>query len=249
VVASGDAWLITALVTLVVAAATWEWARLFKLKLVAACALYLGVAAGFGWIAQELLNLSTVFALPNFVLLACVFWLLIAPVLVVARWQLVSKPLIGVLLGWVVILGFAAALTVLLRRFSVGFLLAGLAVPIVADTVAYFVGRRFGQRKLAPLVSPKKTLEGALGGLAGVALVHGVWVMQQRYGAWWIGAFVVLAIYSIIGDLFESLLKRQADVKDSSQLLPGHGGVLDRIDAQLPVIPLIALAVQWIPWQ
>ncbi len=249
VLVSQSAWAISALITVIVAAATWEWARLFKLSVVFTAVFYVGVALGFGWIVQELLQRSTVFALPNFILVASVFWLIASPVIVVVRPALVDKPPVGVIVGWIVLLGFAAGLVVLYRRFSVGFLLAALAVPIVADTVAYFVGKRFGKRKLAEHVSPKKTIEGALGGLMGVAAVLGAWVVQQNYGLWWIAVFVVLAVYSIFGDLFESLMKRQAEVKDSSNLLPGHGGVLDRIDAQLPVIPLTALAVQWIPWQ
>jgi phosphatidate cytidylyltransferase len=270
VVATENAWAISVLVTLVVAAAAWEWAKLFKLSsvftvVVAAAAwewaklfklssvftavFYVGIALGFGWIVQELLQWKTVFALPNFVLLSSVFWLIAAPILVILRPRIINKPMLGTIIGWIVLLGFAAGLVVLYRRFSVGFLLAALAVPIVADTAAYFVGKRFGKNKLAPQVSPKKTIEGALGGLVGVAAFLGAWVVFQNYGLWWIGVFIVLAVYSIVGDLFESLLKRQAEVKDSSNLLPGHGGVLDRIDAQLPVIPLTALAVQWIPWQ
>jgi phosphatidate cytidylyltransferase len=249
VVASENAWAISALVTLVVAAATWEWAKLFKLSSVYSGVFYLGIALGFGWIVQELLQRSTVFALPNFILVSSAFWLMVSPFLVVFRLRITDKPVLSILIGWIVLLGFAAGLVVLYRRFSVGFLLAALAVPIVADTAAYFVGKRFGKNKLAPQVSPKKTIEGALGGLAGVAVCLGAWVVYQNYGWWWIGVFVLLAIYSIFGDLFESLLKRQADVKDSSNLLPGHGGILDRIDAQLPVIPLTALAVQWIAWQ
>jgi phosphatidate cytidylyltransferase len=249
VVASESAWAISALVALVIVAATWEWSKLFKLSAVSSVIFYAGVALGFGWIVQELLQYSTVFALPNFVLLSCVFWLIASPCLVIFRPQITNKPSIGIIVGWIVLLGFAAGLVVLYRRFSVGFLLAALAVPIVADTAAYFVGKRFGKNKLAAQVSPKKTIEGAVGGLVGVAIFLGAWVVYQNYGLWWIGVFVLLAIYSIFGDLFESLLKRQADAKDSSNLLPGHGGVLDRIDAQLPVIPLTALAVQWIPWQ
>jgi phosphatidate cytidylyltransferase len=244
--ASGNAWAVTALVTLIVVTATWEWARLFTMALPYQIALYVGVAAGFGWIAQELAQVNGVFALPNFVLIAAVFWLLAAPVIVIVRPNLAQKPIVGVALGWIVLLGFAAGLTVLLRRFSPALLLAALAVPVVADSMAYFTGKRFGKHKLAPQVSPKKTIEGALGGLVGVAVIHGAWVWHEKLGWWWVGVFVGLAVYSIFGDLFESLLKRQADVKDSSNLLPGHGGVLDRIDAQLPVVPLAALALQWI---
>jgi phosphatidate cytidylyltransferase len=244
--ASGNAWAITALVGLIVATATWEWSRLFAMGVPTQLALYAGVAAGFAWIGQELAQLNGVFALPNFVLVASAFWLLAAPIIVILRPKLTNKPVVGVVLGWVVLLGFAAGLTVLLRRFSPAFLLAALAVPIVADSLAYFAGKRFGKHKLAPQVSPKKTIEGALGGLVGIALIHGAWVWHEKLGGWWVAVFVGLAVYSIFGDLFESLLKRQAEMKDSSNLLPGHGGVLDRIDAQLPVIPLAAFALQWI---
>ncbi len=136
------------------------------------------------------------------------------------------------------------------------YLLSVLLIVWIADIAAYFVGKAFGKHKLAPKISPGKTVEGAAGALAGVAL-YGIACIQlgsvagatlfaadmaKRFGV--ILAMLAMAglcLASISGDLVESLLKRRAGAKDSSRLLPGHGGVLDRIDALLPVLPLAAL--------
>ena len=133
-----------------------------------------------------------------------------------------------------------------LRQQSPGVLLAVVGLVIVADSAAYFAGRRFGRHKLAPRISPGKTWEGAAGATVGVSL----------YVLFLLGflpdllpgpgpailalAWALLAL-SVLGDLFESVLKRQAGVKDSGNLLPGHGGVLDRIDSLTAVLPVAAL--------
>lgn len=124
-------------------------------------------------------------------------------------------------------------------------LLTALAVVWAADTGAYFAGRRFGKRKLAPLVSPNKTIEGLLGGViagvvVGVALSLFAGAPAAQLPA---VALVALAavLFSVVGDLFESLLKRHAGVKDSGHLIPGHGGILDRIDGVLAALPVFAL--------
>jgi len=122
----------------------------------------------------------------------------------------------------------------------------------IADTAAYFSGRAFGRRKLAPQVSPGKTWEGVYGGLAAVGLYALALVPLAAEGGFkgvvaplsvivWIALALALAALSVVGDLCESLLKRQAGVKDSGRLLPGHGGVLDRIDALLAAMPAAAL--------
>ena len=118
-----------------------------------------------------------------------------------------------------------------------------------ADTAAYFFGWAFGRHKLAPLISPGKTVEGALGGLGAVALLAYVcgtmfWLLEGAQLYWWLAVAVIAASVSIVGDLAESKLKRTAGVKDSSQLLPGHGGVLDRIDAFTAAAPVFA--VGWV---
>lgn len=123
-----------------------------------------------------------------------------------------------------------------------------LSLVWVADSAAYFAGHRFGRRKLAPSVSPGKTLEGVFGAVAAVivlALVAGLSVWHLRAAALmiWVLIAVVTALFSVVGDLVESKAKRSAGVKDSGQLLPGHGGVCDRIDALTAAIPVFALSV------
>jgi phosphatidate cytidylyltransferase len=128
-----------------------------------------------------------------------------------------------------------------------------MAIVWLADTAAYFAGRAFGRRKLAPAISPGKTWEGVYGALAAVAVYALALVpFAQAAGyqgapapaaiAAWVVLAVALAALSVCGDLLESLLKRHAGVKDSGRLLPGHGGVLDRIDALLAAMPPAALA-------
>ncbi len=141
---------------------------------------------------------------------------------------------------------------------GVNFLLSVLVLVWMADIAAYAAGRTFGlkftKRKLAPAISPGKSWEGAWGGMAGVLALAVAWVMADRalqaavpslysrlaLSGWWllVIAALFLAAMSVVGDLVESLIKRSAGVKDSSQLLPGHGGVLDRVDALLPTLPL-----------
>jgi phosphatidate cytidylyltransferase len=132
-------------------------------------------------------------------------------------------------------------------------MLSVMAIVWVADIAAYFAGRAFGKRKLAPAISPGKTWAGVGGALAGVlalaTLAHFAWPQAPLFSSGllrrslllgWL-VLAVLVVFSIVGDLFESLLKRQAGLKDSGMLLPGHGGVLDRIDALLPVLPMAVL--------
>jgi phosphatidate cytidylyltransferase len=145
------------------------------------------------------------------------------------------------------------ALAELFLRRGPWFLVSLLALVWVADIAAYFSGKAFGRHKLAPAVSPGKTWEGAAGGVVAAAAwvaLSAAWpgsfgaVLRDHWS--WLGTLIIavgLAALSIVGDLFESLLKRRAGVKDSSGLLPGHGGVYDRIDALLPVAPLAFLLV------
>jgi phosphatidate cytidylyltransferase len=152
-----------------------------------------------------------------------------------------------------------AALAHLYSSRSASYVLSLLILIWVADIAAYFAGKAFGKNKLAPRISPGKTLEGAAAGVIGVF----IWVLgcalfwPHSFGSalvnkWsWFGAgllAILLAVVSIAGDLFESLLKRRAGVKDSSQLLPGHGGVYDRIDAVVAVVPLAYLLTEAWSW-
>ena len=143
---------------------------------------------------------------------------------------------------------------VFLRELGLVFLLTTIALVWVADIGAYFVGKAFGKHKLAIQISPGKSVEGAIGGLAlcytyAFLCVFYLPFEATLFGAWairfgWVAMFLmatVLTAFSIFGDLFESQLKRLAGVKDSSHLLPGHGGVLDRVDALIPTMPIAAL--------
>jgi len=164
---------------------------------------------------------------------SALFWLFVAPFWVVLRWP-TSRAWVMVACGWIVLGGTWMALVELQAR-SPWLVLAAMATVWIADTAAYFSGRAFGRRKLAPQISPGKTWEGVYGALVAVAPAIAAWV----------GFALLLAGLSVFGDLFESLLKRHAGVKDSGNLLPGHGGVLDRVDALMAAMPLAALAAQW----
>lgn len=153
------------------------------------------------------------------------------------------------------------AAIVALYAYSPLYLLSVLTIVWCADIFAYFSGKAFGRRKLAPSISPGKSWEGAIGGgiavlvLATLAVVlageqlAGTFPIRVHASLGWAATYVVLILIvaaSIVGDLFESQLKRRAGMKDSSNLLPGHGGVLDRIDALVPVLPLAALIGAWL---
>jgi phosphatidate cytidylyltransferase len=142
-------------------------------------------------------------------------------------------------------LGALAAVRAISGREAVLLL---LVVIVVSDSAQYYTGRAFGRRPLAPAISPKKTVEGAIGGMVfGTAAmaIGGRWILGSE---WWLLALAgaTIAALGIVGDLFESLLKRSAGVKDSSHLIPGHGGVLDRIDSWLFAAPVYYVFVRWI---
>ncbi|RPJ48817.1 MAG: phosphatidate cytidylyltransferase [Betaproteobacteria bacterium] len=179
---------------------------------------------------------------------AGMFWLVCAPAWLRFGWR-ARSPLLLMPSGWLLIVPTWLALVRLQQWPWV--LLAVLGVVWVADIAAYFAGHVWGRHKLAPSISPGKTWEGVAGAVVAVAVYHAlVWYFGFRSvmpGAA-IAATALVAVLlplSILGDLFESWIKRQAGVKDSSRLLPGHGGVLDRIDGLTATLPLAALAVPW----
>lgn len=186
---------------------------------------------------------------------ATLFWLAVATPWVLRRWTPGSRARLA-LIGAVILLGAFVALVELQAR-SPWHVLAAMAIVWIADTAAYFAGRAFGRRKLAPLVSPGKTWEGVWGGLAAVAAYALALVPVARAAGYdgpggalavlsWIMIALSLAALSVVGDLYESWLKRCAGVKDSGALLPGHGGVLDRTDALLAAMPPAALAAHFL---
>jgi phosphatidate cytidylyltransferase len=246
-----------AAVTLVlIAAGAWEWGRLNGLAQAGSVAfagacLLMCAAAWAGGLLSKPLGLLWSVAGASWVLAAA--WLLRAGP---AGWPRIPRAVrlvAGLLALWVAWLAVAQA-----RVIGINFLLSILVLVWVADIAAYAAGRAFGlkftKRKLAPTISPGKSWEGAWGGMAGVMVLAVAWVIVDRVWhalvpslysrlvapGWWLLVIAVLflAAMSIAGDLVESLVKRSAGVKDSSNLLPGHGGVLDRVDALLPTLPL-----------
>jgi phosphatidate cytidylyltransferase len=172
-----------------------------------------------------------------------IFWTVAVPLWLHYKWRNVGALLMAAC-GWIVLVPAWIAIVTLQR--SPGILFAVLLLVWIADTAAYFAGRRFGRRKLAPLISPGKTWEGVIGAYAAV-IVYSIlagFFLQSSGGfdrAGLIIFFAVLAGLSILGDLFESWIKRQAGAKDSGTLLPGHGGMLDRIDSLTSTLPFAAL--------
>ena len=245
------------LALVMMAAAAWEWARLNgvqgagALALGAAMVLACGLSWWAGWVDEPFRAWWLVVAL----------WVVVGGLLIsvgVDGWSRVPAFLrlaLGPAALWVAWLAVVQA-----RMVGVNFLLSVLALVAAADIAAYFAGRAFGgqlvARKLAPSISPNKSWEGVFGGMAGVLLLAALWIFFDRQIApadwsrslyshlwqggglvWLVPSVIALAGLSVVGDLVESLVKRAAGAKDSSQLLPGHGGVLDRIDAQLPTLP------------
>jgi len=170
------------------------------------------------------------------------FWGLLVPLWLARKWRL-DHAWLGACVGLGVLLPTWLAI-VQLRLAGPQVLLAILAVVWLADVAAYFSGKNFGRHKLAPSISPGKTWEGVAG--AALAVVVYGFAMREFFAVhqvgvmWWCLALVWVTAVSVVGDLFESLLKRQVGLKDSSQVLPGHGGVLDRIDSLTSTLPTVA---------
>ena len=240
------------LTLLLIVAAGWEWSRLNGLAEAAArlVGLALGGVLGVVWwqggLARDLASLWSATGV-LWVLLGG--WMLRRGVEGWRRWPAAAR-----LWGGLLLIAAAWLAMVQARQLGLGFLLSALTLVWMADIAAYFGGKAFGRRKLAPTISPGKSWEGVFSGMAGVLLLAAVWLWLDRQGLtdqpslfsrlWALGpwlavpAILFLSAMSVVGDLVESLVKRSAGMKDSSQLLPGHGGVLDRVDALLPVLPL-----------
>lgn len=182
--------------------------------------------------------------------LILLFWLIIVPLWLKFKWKIKAN-LFGAIIGWILMVPFWFALITLRpNTASAWTLLAIMALIWIADIAAYCCGRTMGKRKLAPTISPNKSWEGAIGAVIFVAIY--TFVLQQQ--GWlpvvlplWqtmLLAFILTAV-SIGGDLLESWLKRAAGIKDSSQLLPGHGGVFDRVDSMIAVLSVYA-ALSWL---
>lgn len=239
---------------LVVGTGAWEWGGLIKLDRpsrwgYAAGSMAICLALAFSIFNPDNGTVVKAQMLAALYAIAAFYWLTAVPAWLRTKWMLPGG-LVGMLVGWVVLVPACLAL-MQLRAIDPMLLLAAMAAVWMADIAAYFCGRAFGRHKLAPSVSPGKTWEGAAGALFGVigygfavAGAAGKLAAVSTAGLVVFGlVLVVLTAVSIVGDLFESLAKRQAGVKDSGNLLPGHGGVLDRIDSLTSTLPLVGLAV------
>ncbi len=261
---ASSAWPFMALTVILIAAAAWEWGRLNGVPSWLAwtgalmCLMACAWAEHAGWVRMA----------PALIwLIAGAMWVLLGAWMLqrgVSGWSLWPKGsrwgagLVLLVLAWI---AMAQA-----HQRGVNFLLSVLVLVWAADVFAYFFGKALGGRwiktKLAVTISPGKSWEGVLGGMLGVLLVALVWAEVDQALApadlslfsllwakgWWVAlpALLFMAAMSVVGDLVESLVKRSAGMKDSSGLLPGHGGVLDRIDALLPTLPLAMMLVFWI---
>ncbi len=250
------AWPFAVLTLILIAAAGWEWGRLNGAggASIAMGALLAALCAAALWAGWD-------DAPPRLVWwLATLVWVLGGGFVLrggVARWPhapMLLRSAIGLALLWTAWLALAAA-----KSIGVNFILSVFCLVWAADIAAYFGGKAFGKAKLAPGISPGKSWAGVWSGMLGALVLAGFWLwldaafrmdslslylwLYGRFGVvGLVGVVVFLAAMSVVGDLFESLVKRAAGAKDSSNLLPGHGGVLDRVDALLPVFP-IAMAL------
>lgn len=257
-------WPFMALTMVLITAGAWEWGRLNGMPAAGAwsgallCVLACAAAVQMGWAERT----------PPWVwLLAGALWVLLGSWMIqrgVPGWALWPRSVRW--LGGVVLLTLAWVAMAQAHQRGVNFLLSVLVLVWAADVFAYFFGKALGGRwiktKLAASISPGKSWEGALGGMLGVLCVAAVWVEVDRRWAlqdlsfysmlwakgWWVTlpSLLFMSAMSVVGDLVESLVKRSAGMKDSSGLLPGHGGVLDRVDALLPTLPLAMMLISWI---
>lgn len=233
------------LVAAFIGIAAWEWGALLGWS--AKPKVALGLVGGLLCASLSLIDPSALeFRLSHPWMVAAyglsgAFWLIVMPFWLRGKWAIAGVG--GLVVGAVVLVPTWLAM-VQLRALGAGALLGIFAVVWMADIAAYFSGRAFGKHKLAPTISPGKTWEGAIGAAVGVAIyglvVRHVFDIELLSLPLWVAVLFVVTGVSIIGDLFESLLKRKAGIKDSSNILPGHGGVLDRIDSLTSTLPVVA---------
>jgi phosphatidate cytidylyltransferase len=239
-----------ALVTVVVMQGASEWSRLARFSHKTAnyfWGLTLVLMLGLIWFDASHTPEQLVYPHASVYAVSVVLWLAVVPVWLMAGWK-IQQPLVMALVGWAVLVPTGLAMMDL-RLDHPWWLLGMMSLVWVADIAAYFTGRKYGKTKLAPSISPGKTWEGVLGAMLGVSTCivlawsfspyakHIAFLPSMLIASWcWVGL-------AVLGDLFESAIKRQAGVKDSGALLPGHGGLLDRIDALTSTLPFAALAI------
>ena len=242
-------YLVNYLLWLVVSIAGLEWARLSGLQAVALRVAFAAVIVFISWYV-----LQQHYALAQwYVLLAVIWWFAMAAYIMKITPQPVKQTIsVQKMLYGVLVMPAAVIAMSLLHAGAHGpqWLLYGLMLVWLADIGAYFSGRRFGKTKLAPALSPGKTREGLYGALL-VTTVYSLiasfyFQLAASSTILLLALSMVLTLISVVGDLYESLLKREAGLKDSGKLLPGHGGMLDRIDSVLATMPLLMVGMHWL---
>lgn len=225
--------------------AAWEWSAFAQIKTPALRLIYaLGVMVAANYAVDH-------FTIQNIALLTLLESLVL--VSVVTRYQIAKGEVLSQSIGFTLFTGILAVVlfVVAMVQFRMEFgplvLLLSLLLVWAIDTGAYFSGRRFGKAKLAVHVSPGKTWEGVFGGglltlVIALIVLYSLQPMLQFSLIFVALIFTMIALFSVFGDLFESVLKRQVGLKDSGKILPGHGGVLDRIDSLLIAVPMLYLA-------
>ena len=221
-----------------------EWAGMIQLSQLQRT-IYLAIAALAGVAVVKLMQHQGFhfffFQSLNMFFIVTLFWSLIMPLWLAKRWQLNKYVMAS--LGFILLASLWLAL-ICAKGADPWLLLCLLATIWVADTAAYFAGKNFGKHKLAPTISPGKTWEGVFGALIAVTIFGAI--LYTGFDVKTLAIFPALwliAGFGVIGDLFESMLKRQANIKDSGNLLPGHGGILDRIDGIIPSLPIAILMI------
>ena len=230
------------LVVIITLLAAREWAALSGIAAPLLQGCYALAAAAAVWFAAG----ASAVLVHGLALLVLAVWLFALPLLMAyPKYQPVwlGSSMIKLLLGAAVVVGAGASVTVLRGEMAGPWWLMTLfGVIWISDIGAYFVGRRFGRRRLVPSVSPGKTVEGLAGGVAlvAVAIAGTLALISVPVGhpVFWFWAGIIVTLFGVVGDLLESWLKREAGVKDSGRLLPGHGGVLDRIDSLCAAAPV-----------
>jgi len=241
-------WVWSLLAGLVVMLACWEWVDLIKLnstakKIFLSAALVICIFFIYAFNSTYTQLSERVILI--FITIAALIWTFLVPFWLASNINLNAKKVLISIVGLVLLPATLIALLGL-HRISPWLLLGVIATVSIADSAAYFFGKSFGKHKLAPSISPGKTWEGVLGALFTVAIYGALLCYFLGYSVWLLIGLLCLVIFSVMGDLFESKLKRQANVKDSGQLLPGHGGILDRIDGLMPSL-IISLFYIYLP--
>lgn len=222
-----------------------EWGEMIKLTGLQS-SLYLLVAGAGGifiiWLMNQFgFHLFFLKSLAVFFVVT-LFWLFVVPIWFKSR-SIVRSKLVMALLGLLLITSLWLAL-ICAKGADPALLLVLLATIWIADSAAYFAGKNFGKHKLAPSISPGKTWEGVLGALIAVTAFGVILYFGFDFREWAVlPALWIITLLGVAGDLFESMIKRQAMIKDSGSLLPGHGGILDRVDGIIPSLPIAILMI------